>query len=106
MIGLLSDMPPKRRFARGSSVDKKPDNRIGRRDLLLGVASVGVATTALAARAAPSEAPSPSQQDRGKRKAQYQGNSPEIQTFYRNDSSAKLARRLLGTEPSRIRSSD
>jgi hypothetical protein len=64
-------------------VDKNSSNRIGRRDLLRAVASVGVAAAALAARAGSSDAGTKIQQDRGKRKAQYQGNSQEIQTFYR-----------------------
>ena len=83
MIRGLSDIGPKSHFEEGSSVDKKPSNGIGRRDLLRIVASVGVAATALAARAGSSDAGTHTQPDRGKRKAQYQGNSKEIQTFYR-----------------------
>jgi hypothetical protein len=64
-------------------MDKKPSNRIGRRDLLRVVASVGVAATAFAARAGSSDAGTHTPPDRGKRKAQYQGNSQEVQTFYR-----------------------
>jgi hypothetical protein len=83
IIGVLSDIGPKSRFAEGSSVDKKASNRIGRRDLLRIVAAVGVTGTALTARAGSSDATAHTQPDRGKRKAQYQGNSEEIQTFYR-----------------------
>ena len=64
-------------------MDKKADNRIPRRDLLRAVASLGVAATVLVAREGSADAAPPVQQDRGKRKAQYQGNSQEIQTFYR-----------------------
>jgi hypothetical protein len=64
-------------------VDKKASNRIGRRDVLRLVASVGVAATALTARAGSSDAGTHIQPDRGKRRAQYQANSPEVQTFYR-----------------------
>jgi len=64
-------------------MDKKASNRIGRRDLLRVVASVGVLATALTARGASSEPGARTQPDRGKRKAQYQGNSQEVQTFYR-----------------------
>jgi len=83
MIGGLSDIGAKGHFAEGSSVDKKLSNRIGRRELLRVVASVGVAATALAARAGSSDAGTHTERERGKRKAQYQGNSPEVQTFYR-----------------------
>jgi hypothetical protein len=64
-------------------VDKKPSNQLRRRDLLRIVGSVGVAGAALVARAASTDPDTHAQKDRGKRKAQYQGNSPEIQTFYR-----------------------
>lgn len=66
-------------------MDKKPRNQFGRRDLLRVVASAGIAAAALAARADISDAATDTntRQDRGKRKAQYQANSQEIQTFYR-----------------------
>jgi hypothetical protein len=64
-------------------VDKKASNQIGRRDLLRIVASVGLTTAALPARADASDAGTRIQADRGKRKAQYQGDSQEVQTFYR-----------------------
>jgi hypothetical protein len=47
------------------------------------MATVGAAGAALAARAGPSDSGTHIQKDRGKRRAQYQANSPEIQTFYR-----------------------
>lgn len=66
-------------------MDKNANNRIGRRALLRIVASVGVgaAATALSAPAASTDPATKVPSDRGKRKAQYQGNSQEIQTFYR-----------------------
>jgi hypothetical protein len=64
-------------------MDKQAGNRIARRDLLRLVASLGVAATALAVQEGPAEAAAQTQPDRGKRKAQYQANSQEIQTFYR-----------------------
>jgi hypothetical protein len=79
----LSDIGPKSRFAEGSSVDKKASNRIRRRDLLRVVASLGITGTALAARTGSTDAGIQVQPDRGKRKAQYQGSSLEVQTFYR-----------------------
>ena len=53
--------------------------KIRRRDLLIAAAAAGVAT-AMGARAVSSAATAAR---RDKRKAQYQANSPEVQTFYR-----------------------
>jgi hypothetical protein len=52
---------------------------IRRRDLFFALAGSGVAAAARARLAAPTEAADASD----KRKAQYQANSPEVQTFYR-----------------------
>jgi hypothetical protein len=56
---------------------------IRRRDVLLVVAASAVATGAGVASIASSGSPTPAANRRDKRKAQYQANSPEIQTFYR-----------------------
>jgi hypothetical protein len=54
---------------------------IGRRDILRGLA---VGTAAAAASAAPlAPAAADTENDSEKRKARYQANSPEVQTFYR-----------------------
>jgi hypothetical protein len=52
---------------------------IRRRDLFLTLAASGVVVTTRAGSAAPTAVAGA----RDKRKAQYQGNSPEVQTFYR-----------------------
>ncbi|MEA3138397.1 MAG: hypothetical protein QOK23_566 [Gammaproteobacteria bacterium] len=62
-------------------MDDKKTIAIGRRDLLRVVASVGIATAALSASPG-AEKPKPAD-NRGKRRSQYQGNAPEVQTFYR-----------------------
>ena len=62
-------------------MDEKRRVAIGRRDLLRVAASVGIAGAAVAA--APSSVDATHQAHRGKRKSQYQGNSAEVQTFYR-----------------------
>lgn len=60
--------------------EKKPT--VGRRDFLRALgAGAGVAVTAAAPLATPAQADSESNED--KRKARYQPNSPEVQTFYR-----------------------
>ena len=81
MLSVESDSilePPRE----GSSVHKKPNARIGRRDLLRVVTS-GIAFAAIAAETPSSVAAVDAPKDRGKRKAQYQGNSEEVQNFYR-----------------------
>jgi hypothetical protein len=65
-------------------MDEKNRFAIGRRDLLRVVASVGIATAALSASAGADKTKPPTDTDnRGKRRSQYQGNSAEVQTFYR-----------------------
>ena len=60
--------------------EKKPT--VGRRDFLRALgAGAGVAVTAAAPLATPAQADSESDGD--KRKARYQPNSPEVQTYYR-----------------------
>jgi hypothetical protein len=64
-------------------VDEKPNIKIGRRDLFRGLTAVAIAAAAVAA-----QPPSPSgaistKENRDKRKAQYQANAAEVQTFYR-----------------------
>jgi hypothetical protein len=63
-------------------MDEKNRFAIGRRDLLRAVASVGIATAALSASAGADKTKPPTD-NRGKRRSQYQGNSAEVQTFYR-----------------------
>jgi hypothetical protein len=62
-------------------MDEKNHLVIGRRDLLRVVASVGIATAALSASHG-ADKTNPTD-NRGKRRSQYQGNAPEVQTFYR-----------------------
>ena len=71
----------------GSLVDDTRKPTIGRRQLLRVVASVGAAAT-VASSVSPgaTETELPPDRDRGKRKSQYQANSPEVQTFYRVNS--------------------
>jgi hypothetical protein len=69
------------RFREGSSVDEKRKFAIRRRDLLRIAASAGIATAAVGA-ASPSVGTT-GQDRRGKRKSLYQGNSAEVQAFYR-----------------------
>lgn len=66
-------------------MDKKHEIAIGRRDLLRLVAAVSAGSTAavVAASSAPADAAKKPKQDRGKRKSQYQPDSPEVQTYYR-----------------------
>lgn len=63
-------------------MDTKPSVRIARRELLRVVAS-GVGVAVIAAVPIRGEAALETPKDRGKRKAQYQANSPEVQNFYR-----------------------
>jgi len=58
-----------------------PNPMVGRRGVIRALASVGVAVTASAAPLARAAADSESNSE--KRKARYQANSPEVQTFYR-----------------------
>jgi hypothetical protein len=60
-------------------MDERRKTRIRRRDVLIAVTASGVAAV-MGAAAVPSAKPAAR---RDKRKAQYQANSPEIQTFYR-----------------------
>ncbi|MEA3134631.1 MAG: hypothetical protein QOG17_2477 [Gammaproteobacteria bacterium] len=60
-------------------MDERRNTMIRRRDVLLAVAASGVAAT-IGAAAIPSAEAAPR---RDKRKARYQANSPEVQTFYR-----------------------
>jgi hypothetical protein len=60
-------------------MDERRNTKIRRRDLLIAVTAGGVAT-AMGAKALSSAATAGG---RNKRKAQYQANSPEVQTFYR-----------------------
>jgi hypothetical protein len=60
-------------------MDERRKTRIRRRDVLIAVTASGVAAV-MGAAAIPSAKPTAR---RDKRKAQYQANSPEIQTFYR-----------------------
>jgi hypothetical protein len=60
-------------------MDEQRRPKIRRRDLLIAVTATGVAT-AMGAKAVSSAATAGR---RDKRKAQYQANSPEVQTFYR-----------------------
>jgi hypothetical protein len=55
-----------------------------RRDVLRAVLSAGVVAASVAVQ--PTSANSPKDDDRGKRRSQYQPNSPEVQTFYRVNS--------------------
>jgi nitrous oxide reductase len=60
-------------------MDERQTSKIRRRDLLIAAAATGVAT-AMGAKAVSSAATAG---PRNKRKAQYQPNSPEVQTYYR-----------------------
>lgn len=62
-------------------MDERQKPKIRRRDLLIAVAATGVAT-AMGAKAV-SSAATAAAAARNKRKAQYQPNSPEVQTYYR-----------------------
>jgi hypothetical protein len=66
-------------------VDEKPNIKIGRRDLFRGLTAVAIAAAAVAAQPSSSGAVSSkeNQEKRDKRKAQYQANAAEVQTFYR-----------------------
>ena len=66
-------------------MDEKPNIKIGRRDLFRGLTAVAIAAAAVAAQPSPSGAVSTkeNQGKRDKRKAQYQANAAEVQTFYR-----------------------
>jgi hypothetical protein len=63
-------------------VDEKPNIKIGRRDLFRAVTAVAIAAGAVAAQPSPSSAGS-TKENQDKRKAQYQANAAEVQTFYR-----------------------
>jgi hypothetical protein len=60
-------------------MDERRKTKIRRRDVLIGVTASGVAAV-MGTAAIPSAKAAPR---RDKRKAQYQANSSEIQTFYR-----------------------
>jgi hypothetical protein len=60
-------------------MDERRDTKIRRRDVLIAVTATGVAA-AMSAKATSSPETAGR---RNKRRAQYQANSPEIQTFYR-----------------------
>jgi hypothetical protein len=60
-------------------MDERRDTKIRRRDVLMAVTATGVAA-AMGAKATSSPETAGR---RNKRRAQYQPNSPEIQTFYR-----------------------
>jgi hypothetical protein len=55
-----------------------------RRDVLRAVLITGVAAASVTVQ--PTSANGPKGDDRGKRRSQYQPNSPEVQTFYRVNS--------------------
>jgi hypothetical protein len=55
-----------------------------RRDVLRAALSVGMVAASVTLQ--PTSANSPKGVDRGKRRSQYQPNSPEVQTFYRVNS--------------------
>ena len=57
---------------------------VKRRDVLRAVLSAGVAAASVTVQ--PTSAKSPKADDRGKRRSQYQPDSPEVQTFYRVNS--------------------
>ena len=59
-------------------MDERRKTLIRRRDLLLAVTVSGAAVAMGSA-----SSPTPAELRRDKRKAQYQPNSPEVQTFYR-----------------------
>ena len=73
MIGLPS------KALEGFTLDERHKTIIRRRDLLLAV-TVSGAAAAMGAASIPS---TPAVRTRDKRKAQYQGNAAEVQTFYR-----------------------
>jgi hypothetical protein len=60
-------------------LDEQQETKFRRRDLLIAVTATGVAT-AMGAKAVSSASTAGR---RNKRRAQYQANSPEVQTFYR-----------------------
>jgi hypothetical protein len=62
----------------GTTMDEQHKALIRRRDLLLGVTAAGAIASV---GAASSETPTENRRD--KRRAQYQANSPEVQTYYR-----------------------
>jgi hypothetical protein len=61
-------------------MDRSPRASIGRRDLLR-VIAIGTVSTAATGVAPPASADTETPDE--KRKARYQANSPEVQTFYR-----------------------
>ena len=65
----------------GNDMSQRQDPLIGRRDVLRALTGVAVATAAGTVPSAPATADSES--DTEKRKARYQPDSPEVQTFYR-----------------------
>jgi hypothetical protein len=65
----------------GNDMSQRQDPRIGRRDVIRALAGVAVATAA--GTAPPTPAAADSESDSEKRKARYQADSPEVQTFYR-----------------------
>ena len=67
-----------------SAMNDRLNSTMGRRDLLRVLAVAGVATAASAAPLAPAVADSETYDE--KRKARYQANAPEVQTFYRVNS--------------------
>ncbi|HEY0801885.1 MAG TPA: hypothetical protein VGD54_13650 [Steroidobacteraceae bacterium] len=63
-------------------MDEKPNIRIRRRDLFRGLTAVAIAASAVAAVPSTSGAIS-TKENQDKRKAQYQADAAEVQTFYR-----------------------
>ena len=68
-------------FAEAKTMTQRFDPPIGRRDVLRALTGVAVAAAAGTAPLAPAAADSESGSE--KRKARYQADSPEVQTFYR-----------------------
>jgi hypothetical protein len=62
-------------------MSQRQDPLIGRRDVVRALAGVAVVTAA--GTALPTPAAADSESDSEKRKARYQADSPEVQTFYR-----------------------
>ncbi len=60
---------------------RRSRGNVGRREFL-GILGVGASAAAIAAPLLPTEARADTDNDAEKRKARYQANSPEVQTFY------------------------
>jgi hypothetical protein len=69
------------KFLEGVSMDERRKTVISRRDVILVVTASAVVATAAAPSIPSAETGAAGRRD--KRKAQYQADSPEIQTFYR-----------------------